>query len=239
MPRGHGGKIPKEARAFIFGLLKGVAGKRYGRKQISKLVYERFGVKVSPKTITNWQSIMPSEMVKHGITDDYIQEVIDRALLGDLRQRDEPGVLRREVDRELESPDRGISEEKGYEPDEGEKQEILKFNNLAELITFCEGKGFIVGKNFNDIIKILEANNMRVVDNAKSLLGVENIFISPVELDIELVGRSIVANPVIQFYYALARRKQPDLDITAWLTACVVDVYNNADPPIRLAVLYG
>ena len=39
------------------------------------------------------------------------------------------------------------------------------------------------------------------------MLGLEEIFVTPIELDIEVVGRNIVANPILGFYYAYARAR--------------------------------
>ena len=124
---------------------------------------------------------------------------------------------------------------------------LLKFSTVAEVVAYIEGQGFMIGKNEADIITQLEAKNLSVIRNADKMVGVEEIFITPLELDMEVVGRNIVANPIIQFYFAIARKlhsttaseTDKDLDITEWITACVLDVYNNMDPPIKLAVLYG
>ena len=118
---------------------------------------------------------------------------------------------------------------------------------IAEIISFCEGQGFIVGKDLEDIKLILAANNLRVIDGSGELIGIEDIFATQIELDIEVVGRNIVANPIIGFYYAYERKrsKTPNLDLAQWLTTCVAELYSNLDKiyenrrPVTLGLIYG
>ena len=231
MPRGHGGSASDEIRAFVYGLVQGVGGVEYAPREIAKLVNDRFGFKISPKTVSNWKSNLPAEMQKYGITEKDIKEAVARGLLGDLRNSEE-----------IREPDREDRQEslKGAGP-RPEEEIILKpvEGNVAEMVALLEKQGFIVTTGLTEMKEILEAKGYQILDSSGGLFGIENIFIQPIELDIEVVGRSIIANPIIQFYYALARRKKEDLDITEWITACIVELYNNMEPPVRLMVAFG
>lgn len=242
MPRGHGGAIPKDARTFAIGLILGFGGAKYGPTDIAKIVNERFDVEVKPKTISNWKSTLPAEMEKHGITERECREAVARGLIGDLRKSEDIEELQRDGKREGEGAPLEPKTPQG-EPETPIRS--LSFSNVAEVISFCEEQGFIVGKDLEDIKLILAANNLRVMDDSEERFNVEDIFITPIELDIEVVGRNIVANPIIGFYYAYERRNDPSLDLSVWITNKLVELYSNLDKiypdrkPIVLAVLRG
>jgi len=243
MPRGIGGAIPKDARTFAIGLLLGFGGD-YAPMAIAKIVNERFGIDVKPKTISNWKSKLPVEMEKYGVTEREAKEAVARGLIGDQRKSEDIEELKREGEREEEGTPLGQE----TPPGEPETQiRPLNFRNIAEIISYCEGQGFIVGKDLEDIKLILAANNLRVIDDSGELIGIEDIFITPIELDIEVVGRNIVANPIIGFYYAYERKRsqKPDLDIAQWITTCIAELYSNLDKiyedrrPVTLGLIYG
>ncbi len=241
MPRGYGGAVPKDARIFAIGLILGFGGK-YGPTQIAQIVNDRFGIDVKPKTISNWKSKLPPEMTKYGITEGDAREAVARCLIGDQRKSEDIDELKREEPQE----GKGTHLELKTPPGDPETPPpSLSFSNIAEIISYCEGQGFIVGKDIEDIKLILAANNLRVIDNSGELIGVEDIFVSSIELDIEVVGRNIVANPIIGFYYAYERRKDPKLDLAIWITNSLVTYYSNLDKifenekPVILAVLRG
>ena len=238
--------LPVEVRAFTFGLIMGVAGESYKPSTISRMVNERFGYNVSPKAISNWKYNLPQEMQKHDITEGHIKEAIARGLLGDQRTREQIEEELKELEgkklREVTPDEVPVVRDHG---DEGKVP--LTFNNTAEIISYCEGQGFIVGKDLEDIKLILAANNLRVIDDYGELIGIEDIFITPIELNIDVVGRNIVANPIIGFYYAYERKRQnkSDLDIAQWITTCIAELYGNLDKiysdrrPVTLGLIYG
>ncbi|MBA7658950.1 hypothetical protein ES703_66913 [subsurface metagenome] len=147
-----------------------------------------------------------------------------------------------------------VSPDEETSPDDEKLPEgRLSFDSTADIISYVEGEGFIVGKNMKDMISIMEANGLQVVDKENTLFGVENLFIEPFEIDVEAVGRSVTGNPVIMLYYAIELKSQRDkgapkvLDLGEWLTSCVVNIYNPQTCPncgyvtkgVRLAVLFG
>jgi len=242
MPRGHGRAIPKDARTFAIGLLLGFGGD-FAPMAIAKIVNERFGVDVKPKTISNWKSKLPVEMEKYGVTERDAREAVARGFMGDQRKSEDIEELQRESERE----DEGTPLRQETPPGEPETIHPLTFNNIAEIISYCEGQGFIVGKDLEDIKLILAANNLKVVDGSGELIGIEDIFATQIELDIEVVGRNIVANPIIGFYYAYERKRSntPNLDLAQWITTCIAELYSNLDKiyedrrPITLGLIYG
>lgn len=232
------GSIPREVRALCMGLLLGVGGAPLDYKSISSLIKERFGLDISPRTLKNWPPKLPDMMKKYGITHAYIEEVVLRLMAG--KKPDSAGIRKVTSDEIVEEEKKSLSESK---PSEGP----LTFNSIADVMSYMEGQGFVVGKSVSDLISILEANGLRVFDKEQSIFGVENLFIEPIELDIEAVGRNITGNPVIMLYFALERRKQEDLDLAEWITSCIVNIYNPRECPhcgyitkgVRMAVLFG
>lgn len=222
-------KYNNDVRAFVFGLIKGVGGESFDIHRIARMVKDRFGHEISSNTVANWQTNMADMMAKYEISDWDIKEAIARGLLGDQRPSEEIQEGEEE-------------EAQGKLPLPGK---VPSFKNTAEVIAYCENEGFIVGKNINDIKDILAAKGMSVIDNEGSYMGVQDIFIDTIELDIETVGRNIIANPIIGFYYAYERRRNPKLEIAAWITNCMLEFYNNLDKiyddrrPVILAVLHG
>lgn len=241
MPRGYGGAIPKDARTFAIGLILGFGGD-YPPMAIAKIVNERFGIEVKPKTISNWKSKLPVEMEKYGITKRDCSEAVARGLMGDQRKSEDIEELQKVEEKE----GKGTPLVPKTPPGETETPlPSLIFKNTAEIISFCEDQGFIVGKDLEDIKHILAANNLRVMDDSEEILGLSDIFTTPIELEIDVVGRNIVANPIIGFYYAYERKYDPKLDISVWITNKLVELYSNLDKiypdrkPIVLAVLRG
>ncbi|MBA7609123.1 hypothetical protein ES703_16310 [subsurface metagenome] len=242
MPRGYGGAIPKDARTFAIGLILGFGGVKYGPTDIARIVNERFDVIVKPKTISNWKSALPVEMEKHGITERECKEAVARGLIGDLRKSEDIDELQRDEERDRKGAPLEPKTPLG-EPETPIRS--LSFSSIAEVLSFCEQQGFIVGKDLEDIKIILAANNLKVTDGSGEILGIADIFVTPIELDIEVVGRGIVANPIIGFYYAYERKRDPKLDLAQWLTTCVAELYSNLDKiyedrkPVVLALMHG
>jgi len=242
MSKKRTGTITRDVRAFAFGLMEGVGGTSYKYSEIATLLNNRFSVDIKPKTLRNWSSDRVNQKAKYGITDDYIQEIIAAGLAGKIEtplEVDEPPSSVIDIEEEPVE----IIEDEDSTPSTPEEK--LVFKSIAEVISYAEGQGFFVGKNKQDLIQLLESLNMTAIENADQMMGIEELFIEPLELDMEIVGRNVVTNPVIQFYYAIARKRHKarepdgDLDINEWITACVVDVYNNMVPPIKLAVIVG
>lgn len=221
-------KISMEVRAFALGLLLGAGGMPYSNKEIAKLVEDRFGKKISAKTIKNWNYDIPAQMERHQITDEYIKEVVARVLVGDLRKKE---IILADDEEPLVEIDEKTRETTRLETAVGG---ALKFNTIAEMISYCEQQGFKIAKNDGDLITMVESMNKIVIDADKSLIGLENLFVEDMTLDIETVGRNIISNPVIGMYYAIENRYQKSrnpelkqLDLVAWATTCIVEFYNH------------
>lgn len=240
MPRSRATDIPKHVRAFAFGLMMGVGGVSYTYREISAMLLDKFKITIAMNTLKNWKVKKEEHVLKYGLTESYIREVIAKGVAG--HYNDNEGLKL-----PLESDHNGAPKvqtepkvtPKGTDESTPEPKVPLTFDNTAEIIAYCEAQGFFVAKSMSDIIAQLEQKNLQVVDGKNSVIGIENLFIHPITLDIEVVGRNIVMNPILQLYFAIERREKPDIDMTAWITACVIDVYNNLENPIRLAVITG
>jgi hypothetical protein len=115
------------------------------------MIRERFRVDIASKTISNWKSNLPGYMEKYGIRDDYIKEVIDRCLFGDIKHQGIPGEEGREV---TGNPPREVDE--GREVPE-EVGSLPSFRSLAEMVGYMERQGFIVATSDQDLRNILRA----------------------------------------------------------------------------------
>lgn len=217
--------ISKEVRAFAFGLIKGVGGSPYTPREIVRLINERFETKISPKTISNWKLDLPGYMKKYGIGDDYIKEVIDRGLFGAIKPERIPEDLEEKNEDVGGTPPREVDEVKEL------REEIMAlpaFASLAEMVGYMERQGFIVATSDQDLRDILNQSGLTVLEKGALQYGPEIISIDPIEMDFEVVGKKIAGNPVIMWYYALARKlsaltgeEPPELDL--FVTGCVVD----------------
>lgn len=214
--------IPREVRAFAFGLIMGVGGSPYMPGEISRMVRERFGVSIASKTISNWKSDLPGYMKKHNIDEDYVKEVIDRCLFGAIKHQG----LDEEPDGESERkpPQEGNADKESPE----EPGTPLKFGSLAEMVGYMERQGFIVATSDQDLRDILDQNGFTLLEKGALRYGPEIISVEPIEMDFEVVGKQIAGNPIIMWYYALARKlatltgeKPPELH--EYVTSCVVD----------------
>lgn len=218
--------ISREVRAFAFGLMKGVGGVSYNHRDTSALLKERFNVTVSPKTLRNWKSDMVNQMSKYAITEDYIQELIGKGLSGALRDEDTNGVTPKdESEDEVPGP---IDEELSPGSDDPWAGTLPQFASLADVVGFMEGQGFIVATSDQDLREILRQSGLTVLEKGALRFGPEIISVDPIEMDFEVVGKKIAGNPVIMWYYALARKlavltgeDPPELDL--FVTGCVVD----------------
>jgi len=220
-----GAPISKEVRAFAFGLIKGVGGSPYQPREIVRLINERFGTKISPKTISNWKLDLPGYMKKYSIKDDYIKEVIDRGLLGAIKSDRIPEDLEKESEDIAGAPPGEVDEVR--EPPK-EVMALPAFASLAEMVGYMEQQGFIVATSDQDLRDILNQNGFTLLEKGALQYGPEIISIEPIELDFEVVGKKIAGNPIIMWYYALARKlakltgeDPPELDV--YVTGCVVD----------------
>lgn len=230
--------ITREVRSLAYGLLKGMGGATYTSPEISKMLKERFGVDVDPGTLRNWKGAMDEEMKKWGVTDQDIQDAIIKGLSGKLPEGGPPKVPEPVIAPPV-AP-QGVEAHKMAYSNAGEgtpgaksgtpltvvPQESLNFANIADVIAFAESKGFYVGKSLADIIAYMEEKGLQVVDKKQIMFGIQDLYVQPIELDIEVIGRSIAANPVIQFYYALMRMYQPEAQLDEFLTGCVIDSMN-------------
>jgi len=214
--------ISREVRAFAFGLIKGVGGSPYKPREIVRLIKERFDVKISTKTISNWKSDLPGYMERYNIGEDYVKEVIDRGLLGAQKHQGEP----EEADRE----------EEGKPPQEGAPERELPaevsalpaFGSLAEMVGYMEQQGFIVATSDQDLRNILDSNGFTLLEKGTLRYGPDIISLEPIVLDFEVVAKQIAGNAVIMWYYGLARKLaelkgQEPPEIIDYVTSCVVD----------------
>ena len=218
--------IPREVRAFTFGLIMGVGGSPYKPREIARLVKERFGTSISTKTISNWKSNLPDYMKTYNITEEYVKEVIDRGLFGDLREKGsskEPVGEPKGTTKEPLLPKGNKEEEKRPE---GNK--LPTFVSLADMVGYMERQGFIVATSDQDLRDILNQNGFTLLEKGALQYGPEIISVEPIELDFELVGKQIGGNTVIMWYYALARKlamltgEEPP-ELVEYVTGCVVD----------------
>jgi len=217
--------ISKEVRAFAFGLIKGVGGSPYMPREIVRLINERFGVKISPKTISNWKLDLPGYMEKYGIRDDYIKEVIDRGLLGAIKPDRIPEDLEEKREDVVGTPPGEVDEVR--EPPK-EVIALPAFASLAEMVGYMEQQGFIVATSDQDLRDILDSNGFTLLDKGALRYGPDIISLEPITLDFEAVGKQIGGNAVIMWYYGLTRKlaelaeeKPPEL--VDYVTSCVVD----------------
>lgn len=221
-----GAAVPREVRAFTLGLIMGVGGSPYKPREITRLVKERFGVDISTKTVSNWKSNLSETMEKYKITNEYVKEVIDRGLFGDLRERgvsEEPVGEPQEPPKELDLP-KGKNEEEKLP----EVKSPLSFTSLAGVVSYLEQQGFIVATNNQDLRDILDKNGLTLLDKGALRYGPEIISVEPIELDFEIVGKQIAGNPVIMWYYALGRKLslikgETPQELHEFVTGCVVD----------------
>lgn len=217
--------ISKEVRAFVFGLIKGVGGSPYKPREIVRLIDERFATKISPKTVSNWKLDLPGYMEKYGIDDDYIKEVIDRGLFGAIKPEGDTEDIEEKNEDVEGAPPREVDEVR--EPPK-EVMALPEFSSLAEMVGYMERQGFIVATSDQDLRDILNQSGLTVLEKGALQYGPEIISIDPIEMDFEVVGKKIAGNPVIMWYYALARKlakltgeDPPELDL--FVTGCVVD----------------
>ena len=218
--------IPREVRAFAFGLMKGVGGVSYNHKEASELLNDRFGVKISPKTLRNWKADMANQMSRYSITDEYIQEQIAKGLSGTLRDEDTAGGAPGDEPRDTIklSPDEDPPP-RGDEPVVGD---LPRFMSLAEIVGYMERQGFIVATSDQDLRDILNQNGFTLLEKGALRYGPEIISMEPIELDFEVVGKQIAGNAVIMWYYGLARKlatltgEEPP-ELVDYVTSCVVD----------------
>jgi len=214
--------ISKEVKAFAFGLIKGVGGSPYSPSEITRMVNERFGVKIASKTISNWKSDLPSYMKKYGIDDNYVKEVIDRGLFGAIKPQGDAG--------EEEGEDEGNlpqAESPGREPPQ-EINSLPNFGSLAEMVAYMERQGFIVATSDQDLRDILNNNGFTLLKDGALQYGPEIISLEPLQLDFEAVGKQIGGNAVIMWYYGLARKLaelagEESPELVDYVTSCVVD----------------
>jgi len=221
--------IPREVRAFAFGLIMGVGGSPYKPREIVRLINERFEVKISSKTISNWKANLPEFMVKYSITDDYVKEVIDRGLFGDLREKGESKEENRDF-KEEEEPQGQPPLAKGRNDDEilPEGNIPLTFKSLADMVGHMESEGFIVATSDQDLRNILSQNGLTLLEKGALRYGPDIISLEPIELDFEAVGKQIAGNAVIMWYYGLARKlatmsNEEAPELIDYVTSCVVD----------------
>ncbi len=218
--------IPRNVRAFAFGLMRGVGGVSYTHRETSALLKERFGATVSPRTLRNWKSDMVNQMTKFSITEDYIQEQIGIGLSGSLSDNDTANDAPNDDPSDvIETPPKEDPSPGGDEPVVGD---VPHFMSLAEMVGYMEGQGFIVATSSQDLRKILDSRGFQLFDKGALRYGPEIISLEPITLDFEAVGKQIGGNAVIMWYYGLARRlaeltgeKPPEL--VDYVTSCVVD----------------
>lgn len=236
--------IPREARAFTLGLIMGVGGSPYKPRDISRLVKERFGVNISTQTIFNWKSNLPKTMETYKITNEYIKEVIDRGLFGDLREQVKSKESSGEPLGSLQvtpqvTPKEGDSG--SGPPSENGIEEKLLFKSIPEMISYMDGKGYVVGSE-QDVISQLEANGLTVIKKGQLQVGSQIFSWKPIELDLGAIGKGVVTNPIIAFWYAVYRRFCEDkgrepVDLVAYVTDCVNDA--NTSRKLNLALIRG
>ena len=214
--------IPREVRAFAFGLIMGVGGSSYSPSEISRMIRERFGTSIASKTISNWKSDLPGYMKKYGVGEEYVKEVIDRCLFGAIKHQgvdEEPGR-----EGEGKPPQEGNADK---EPPE-EEGTPLKFGSLADVVGYMERQGFIVATSDQDLRDILDQNGFTLLEKGALRYGPEIISVEPLEIDFEVVGKQIAGNAVIMWYYGLARKlakltgEEPP-ELVDYVTSCVVD----------------
>lgn len=213
MVRTGKGAIPNEVRALALGCLMGINGKPMAPKMISALIKEQYKLDINPKTLQNWVPQIDAVMKKYGITHQHIEEVMIRAMAGKpiditVRQSEEDAPV------EDQGPLRGGSLIPNAR--EGTK-------TVSEAIRLLEGQGFIVSKDLQDILSLLEQEGYNVLRKGQLQIGPQILDISPITLDFDALGKSIAVNPIIQFYYSLGRRVNPSLDPAEFITACVID----------------
>lgn len=230
--------IPREARAFAFGLLLGVGGSPYEPREIINLVRERFGVNIASKTISNWKGDIPGYMQRYNIGEDYIREVIERGLLGAEKGQGSAGEDDREVIGRLPGEgedDREVPEEVASPP---------SFSSLAEMVGYMEKQGFVVATSDQDLRDILERNDYTLLKKGQLEIGPQILSWTPIELDFEAVGKQIAGNVVILWYWAVFRKlcelkgdETPDL--AEYVTSCVVDAMTAPGREWMMALVKG
>lgn len=227
--------IPREVRAFAFGLIMGVGGSPYKPREIVRLINERFAVKISSKTISNWKANLPHHMEKYSIEEDYVKEVIDRCLLGDQNHQGIPEEKDREV---TGNPPREVDDDREHSE---EIKSFPPFASLVEMISYMNGKGYLVGSE-RDVISQLEATGLTVLKKGQLHVGPQIFSWKPIELDFGAIGKSITTNPIIAFWYAVYRKscenkgKEP-ADLVLYVTDCVNDA--NTSRKWNLALIRG
>ena len=218
--------IPRNVRAFAFGLMRGVGGVSYTHRETSTLLKERFGVEVSPRTLRNWKSDMVNQMSKYAITEDYIQEQIAIGLSGSLSDDDAPSDAPSDDPRDvIKTP---LEEDPSPDGDEPVVGTVPHFMSLAEMVGYMESQGFIVATSSQDLRTILDSRGFQLLDKGALQYGPDIISLEPITLDFEAVGKQIGGNAVIMWYYGLARKLaelvgEDPPELVDYVTSCVVD----------------
>jgi len=216
------GTVPRDVRALVFGLLQGkVGGSPLPPRDIVRLIKERFGIDLSPKTLSNWKSNLKGEMEKYGITEADIDDAIGRGLAG-----------------------KGLEVEHSADEDKEEERKLLDLKSaaIADIINYVEKQGFIVTSGLQDMVDLLEQKGMTVLGRDELQIGPQILSWEPIEIDFEAIGMNIATNPIIAWYFALYRKlceikgEEPP-SLQKFVTDCVIDTMTSRD--WWMAVLRG